>query len=439
MLLMDRRRKQIEQNNIRKLEETAVTALLTDASDAVVGVIALHYADGKIYAIRAPAVLLATGHSDRMATRSTGTREQSADGIALAYRVGAELANLEIQWWHTSDFAFPKMWDRMHIYPNPLVGSTETARMYNSKGEMFFEQKTDAPLGLAPYATQFKRLGEQVMKGNARFDGGYTMSYDHIAPEVIEEYNYHAKAVKKMGMDVSTAKIESAVSWHCRQGGIHVNPHTMETTVRGLYVAGGIGSHSNGGIGVVTYDGNVAAETIASHQRPGATIPPLPQKQAKAELRRIDGLLRRPAPGGCTPMHIKNLIRNLIWEKMGFIKTQIGMESALEEVRDMRTKLVPGMGLQNLTKRYNYGWIDSIDVFNMLDVAELTIISSLNRKESRGPFYRPEYPDTDNLNWHGKNILFRETTGGMKFRYEKFETPLLKPDFERRNYFEVDW
>lgn len=439
MLLMDRRRKQLEQLHIRSLEETTVTALLTDDSGAVVGVVALRYSDGEIYAVRTNAVILATGHSDRMAKRSTGTREQSADGIALAYRVGAELANLEIQWWHTSDFAYPKTWDRMHVYPNPLVGTTETARMYNSEGEMFFEQKTDAPVGLAPYATQFKRVAEQVLKGKARFDGGYYTSYDHIPREAIEEYNYHFKAFDKMGLDVSQDKVESAVSWHCRQGGIHVNPHTMETSVPGLYVAGGVGSHSNGGIGVVSYDGNVAAGTVAAKLSAGNIIPELPRIQADEEVERLNGLLRPIPAGGCTPMHIKNRIRELIWEKMGFIKCESGMLSALDEIRDMRDGLTTRMGLKNATRQYNYGWVDAIDVFNMLDVAELTIMSSLNRKESRGPFFRPEFPYTDNANWHAKNILYRGASGELLFRVEPYDTPYLKPEFDRREYFSVDW
>ena len=439
MLLMDRRRKQLEQLDIRKLEEFTVTALLTDADGAVTGVTALHYPDGEMYAISARAVILATGHSDRLAKRSTGTREQSADGIALAYRVGAELANSQIQWWHTSDFAYPKTWDRMHVYPNPLVGSTETARMYNSDGELFFEQKTDAPLALAPYATQFKMLGEQVMKGKARFDGGYYTSYDHIPGEVIKDYNYHAKAFDKMGLDVESDKVESAVSWHCRQGGVHVNPHTMETSVCGLYVAGGIGSHSNGGIGVVSYDGNVAAETIAKNIRAEAVKASPTDDQIADERARVEGLLRPLPAGGCTPMHIKNCIRELMWDKMGFIKTTEGMESALEEVADMRRKLLPRMGLKNVTRQYNYGWVDALDAYNMLDVVELTIISSLNRKESRGPFFRPEYPYTDNVNWHGKNILYRDESGEISFRVEMFETPFLQPDFDKRDYFKVDW
>jgi succinate dehydrogenase/fumarate reductase flavoprotein subunit len=138
-------------------------------------------------------------------------------------------------------------------------------------------------------------------------------------------------------------------------------------------------------------------------------------------------------------MHIKNRIRELMWDTMGFIKSTDGMEGALREVADMRQQLVPRMGLKNTTRQYNYGWVDAIDVYNMLDVVELTILSSLNRKESRGPFFRPEYPYTDNANWHAKNILYRDQSGQIGFRVEMFEMPFLQPEFERRDYFKVDW
>jgi aspartate oxidase len=62
---------------------------------------------GEYIVVRAPAVVLATGYSDRLYTRSTGTREMSADGIAMAWRAGASMVNLEMQWWHTNDIAYP--------------------------------------------------------------------------------------------------------------------------------------------------------------------------------------------------------------------------------------------------------------------------------------------------------------------------------------------
>ena len=84
---------------------------------------------GEYAVVLGRAVILATGYSDRMHMRSTGTREMSGDGIAMAWRAGASLVNLEMQWWHTNDVAHPPTWQRIQIYPNPVLGSEHSARM----------------------------------------------------------------------------------------------------------------------------------------------------------------------------------------------------------------------------------------------------------------------------------------------------------------------
>ena len=87
--ILDKRRREIFRRGITVHEECAVTSLLTDG-ERVVGATVLDYRRGKFFAIAAKSTILATGHSDYLATRSTGTREQSADGVAMALRVGAE-------------------------------------------------------------------------------------------------------------------------------------------------------------------------------------------------------------------------------------------------------------------------------------------------------------------------------------------------------------
>src|SRR5919205_1159274 len=91
-------------------EETAVTALLRRPDGSVGGIFGLNCLTGDYVVVLARAVILATGYSDRLYTRSTGTREMSGDGTALAWRVGATLSNLEMQWWHTNDIAAPPTW-----------------------------------------------------------------------------------------------------------------------------------------------------------------------------------------------------------------------------------------------------------------------------------------------------------------------------------------
>ena len=120
---MDLRRRQIIKAEIPRLEETVATALLRQEDGSVGGVFCLNTMTGEYIVVRARAVVLATGYSDRLYTRSTGTREMSADGIAMAWRPGASMVNLEMQWWHTNDIAYlPSL---------PMLTSTPRSPRYN--------------------------------------------------------------------------------------------------------------------------------------------------------------------------------------------------------------------------------------------------------------------------------------------------------------------
>src|SRR5665213_1739412 len=224
---MDLRRKQIIKAGIPRLEETVVTALLQREDGSVGGVFALDYLTGEYVVVRAKAVILATGYSDRLHARSTGTREMSADGVAMAWRAGAAMSNLEMQWWHTNDIAHPPSWQRMQVYPNPMLGSEKSARMVNSQGEEFFNQQVDDPLAFGPYTVQLKALVKQVHAGKARYDGGYYAGFDHCNTDEVENYTSYAKGYKQLGLQFPQDLIETAVTAHYRQGGVDVDNKTM--------------------------------------------------------------------------------------------------------------------------------------------------------------------------------------------------------------------
>src|SRR5512135_945684 len=261
---MDLRRKQVIRAGIPRLEETVATALLRKADGAIGGVFCLNVITGEYFVVKARAVIMATGYSDRLHKRSTGTREMSADGIALAWRAGAALVNMEMQWWHTNDMADPPSWQRMQIYPNPMLGSEKSARMVNSAGEEFFNQQQDDPLAFGPYTVQLKALARQVNAGKARYDGGYFAGFDHCDPAEVEAYTTYAKIFHQLGLRFPQDMVETAVTSHYRQGGIDVDVANMRSSIVGLYVAGGASGHSNGLIALATYDGKVVAEGIAN-------------------------------------------------------------------------------------------------------------------------------------------------------------------------------
>ena len=433
---MDLRRKQIIRAGIPRLEETVATALLRRPDGSVGGVFCLDHLTGEYVVVTARAVIMATGYSDRLYPRSTGTREMSADGIAMAWRAGATLVNMEMQWWHTNDVAHPPTWQRMQIYPNPMLGSEKSARMVNALGEEFFNQQQDDPLAFGPYTVQLKALARQVQAGKARYEGGYYAGFDNCTAAEVETYTTYAKAFHQLGLDFPEQLLETAVTAHYRQGGIDVDTATMRASVPGLYVAGGVGGHSNGLIALATYDGKVVADGVA------ADLPELgddaPAEQDIAlECRRLDAL-RTSSGTGMAPVQVKEKLRALMWDKVGIEKTAANMTSALDDLAAIHRDVLPAMRIANRTRSANYEWLDAIDVVNMVDACELIIRSSLERKESRGPFFRRDFPLMDNGKWLVANVL-KKSSDGMRFEQRPYALPLFKPDFETRDNLEVAW
>jgi len=435
---MDLRRKQVIKAGIETIEETVVTALLRNVDGSVAGVFGLQVLTGEYVVVLAQATILATGYSDRLHTRSTGTREMSADGIAMAWRAGASMVNLEMQWWHTNDVAYPPTWQRMQIYPNPMLGSKKSARMVNIDGEEFFDQQKDDPLAFGPYTVQLKALAKQVHIGKAHYTGGYYAGFDRCARGEVESYTSYAKVYQQLGLDFPKSLIETAVTAHYRQGGIDVDTTTMASSVRGLYIAGGVGGHSNGLIALVTYDGKVVADSVADNLA-NLREPGMPEEQAEQERRRLENLL---AGGGgaaaCAPGELKECVRALMWEKVGVEKDAHSLNEGLEEFARIRREAVPRLRAKTPVRAANYDWLDAIDCLNMIDTAELVVLSSLQREESRGPFMRRDFPETDNENWLTANLLHKAGSG---YRFEKrgYNLSMFRPDFARAENLAVPW
>ena len=302
---------------------------------------------------------------------------------------------MEMQWWHTNDIAHPPSWQRMQVYPNPMLGSEKSARMVNSDGEEFFNQQQDDPLAFGPYTVQLKALAKQVHAGKARYDGGYFAGFDHCDADEVERYTTYGKMYRQLGLDFPKTLVETAVTSHYRQGGIDVDTATMRSSVPGLYVAGGVGGHSNGLIALATFDGKVVADGIVRISRPASRSPA--KSEIEIERRRLDEL--RGASGAVRrPSRSRKNSAKLMWDKVGVEKDARGLERSARRNQQIRSDCCRRCACQQADCAANYEWLDAIDVVNMVDACELIVHSSLERKESRGPFFRKDFPDTDNAN-----------------------------------------
>ena len=194
--------------------------------------------------------------------------------------------------------------------------------MINSAGEEFFNQQQDDPLAFGPYTVQLKALAKQVHAGKARYDGGYFAGFDHCSPAEVETYTTYGKTYRQLGLRFPQQMVETAVTSHYRQGGIDVDTSTMRSSVPGLYVAGGLGGHSNGLIGLATYDGKVVADGV-TRDLPELNSSILAKQEIELESRRLEQL-RHSSAAGSTPIEVKERVRALMWEKVGVEKSPTG-------------------------------------------------------------------------------------------------------------------
>ena len=113
-------------------------------------------------------------------------------------------------------------------------------------------------------------------------------------------YTTYGKTYRQLGLRFPEQLVETAVTSHYRQGGIDVDTATMRSSVPGLYVAGGVGGHSNGLIALATYDGKVVADGVAARFDGAQAASPWSSSEIEAEQRRLDGLrnssARRSSP-----------------------------------------------------------------------------------------------------------------------------------------------
>ena len=434
---MDLRRKQIIKAQIPRLEETAVTALLRKRDGSVGGVFALDILTGEYVVVLARAVILATGYSDRLHARSTGTREMSGDGIAMAWRVGAT-----------------------HGEPRNAMVAHQRHRRSAVLAAHAGLSEPDARLGqvgahgelgrrgiLQPAAGRSARLW--ALHGSAQGAGKAGSRRESALRRRLFRRlrSLRSRARSKPTRPTASPSVSSACPSRgaARNRGHRALPagrHRCRyrhhaSSVPGLYVAGGLGGHSNGLIGLATYDGKVVADGVLA-ELPRLATCELPEQQSRERA----GTHRAPAvdarSDGVAPAEVKNRIRAMMWEKAGVEKSADGLASALEDIGDIRLDLLPRLGVTRTARATNYEWLDAIDAVNMLDACELIIHSSLERKESRGPFMRRDFPLQDNARWLAANVMKR-TENGFRFEQRPYELPFFKPDFVTRNNLEVAW
>jgi succinate dehydrogenase/fumarate reductase flavoprotein subunit len=288
-------RNYILENEIPFFEETICTDLIVD-NGRVVGAIALNYRDGEFLVIRAKAIILATGTTGYLWKYSTPSREQTGDGLALAYRAGAELMGIEFQLWHMAELAYPPPLNRaIYIYPFLIPPNHVSPMFIDSQGRRFMPELETTHMWQQVNAV-FERL---IDKGLATEEGGWYASLKHISVKDLEDYYTPYEVLKKLGYDTERDLIPLHFSVHSMMGGIRIN-RNCETNICGLYAVG-----TAAALFLPTLHGSLCTAKIAVEhilrERINYELCELKNQDVREKLERVISLLREEPRDGFLP------------------------------------------------------------------------------------------------------------------------------------------
>lgn len=410
---------QMQKRGIRVMEDVPVVDLLT-AEGQVVGVTALDCRTNRMLVIRAMSTVLATGTYSQVFAPTTVSESETGDGQAAAFRAGADLIDMESTQFVATSVPF-------------APGTT----FLNARGEPFLEKYgiPDAR-GVAKEQLVHAVWSEVLAGGGTPRD---TVLLDMTAPlrdegvasvllprimEGLQETGRWHYGPEAEALDPMKDLIESFPRAHTAIGGVRINTR-CESTLQGLYaagaVAGGVYGHARpeGYTSMITLVFGRRAGLFAAERAKSASPAALDDTSVQASLDAAAGLV--DGTGGVEPDEIKDQIRSVTRKHAWAIKNEEGMRRGLKEIR--RIQEAP----RTFKAADGYEWAGGIEVRNMLLSAELMLIGSIERKESRGAFFRSDYPETDDANWL-RNIIYRQDGGRITLQTVPVELTYCGPE-----------
>ena len=413
---------QLLKRRIAVYEEWYVTTLIVEEG-VCRGVVAWDLIHGGLHAIRAKAVILATGGSGRVFLTSTNAVINTGDGMALAYRAGAPLADMEF----------------VQFHPTTLKGTgiliTEGARgeggyLLNTLGERFMKVYAPQQMELATRSTVSLAIGQEILEGRG-VDGCVLLDLRHLGRQRILERlpQIRALAMEFAGLDPIETPIPVRPGAHYQMGGVRTNQWT-ETGIAGLYAAGEcacVSVHGANRLG-----GNSLLETIVFGRRAGVrageyvrTVAPqaLRNDQLITEQARVQRLLAQE--GSVRAWQLREELGQTMSLNLGLVRTQESMSAAISAI-SVLTHRASSMTVQDKGQVFNTDLVQALELECLLEVAETIVTSALARQESRGAHYRSDYPVRDDQHWL-KHSLIRRIPEGTALTHEPVTVTRFPP------------
>ncbi|HEY8474921.1 MAG TPA: fumarate reductase (quinol) flavoprotein subunit [Natronosporangium sp.] len=414
---------------VTRYDEWFVTKLLVD-DGRVAGVVAIELMSGRIETITAKSVILATGGCGRVFPFTTNAAIKTGDGMALAYRAGVPLKDMEFVQYHPTGLPFTGI----------LI--TEAARaeggwLINKDGYRYLQDydlgtPTDRPvlrsMELGPRDRVSQAFVGEVEKGRTVDTpwGPVThLDLRHLGADLIDSKLPFVRELcrKYERIDPVTDLIPVRPVVHYMMGGVHTDIDGA-TPVAGLFAAGEVACVSINGANRLGSNslpellvfGARAGRAAAHHAESAAPAGPAVAAQARDEHRRLEQDLRRRGEGSERIADIREQMQHTMEGSAGIYRDGTSLAKATGTLRELQERSATAT-LDDASRAFNTELTAVLELSAMLDVAECMVHSALRREESRGAHQRTDFPARDDERYLAHSLASRGGDGVPQVSY----------------------
>ena len=379
--------------------------LIRDESGDVVGVTALEMETGELHILRAKTVLLATGGAGRIFGASTNAFINTGDGLGMAARSGIALQDMEFWQFHPTGVAGAGV-----LLTEGCRG--EGAILLNSNGERFMERYAPTLKDLAPRDFVSRCMDQEIKEGRGcgPKKDHILLKLDHLGAETIHKRlpSVFEIGVNFANVDITKEPIPVVPTIHYQMGGIPTNIHGQvvaqkngvnNDVINGLYAVGEcacVSVHGANRLGTnslldLLVFGKAAGRHIVEFNNRNKEHKPLPANAGEQTLARLNQL--EASTEGTYSQDVAAEIRDAMQLHAGVFRTQESMDEGVQKIAAIRGK-VAGITLKDKSKVFNTARIEALEVDNLIEVAQATMVSAAARRECRGAHtvYDYEHP-----------------------------------------------